>query len=607
MIILSNIPGVILNFLLHGYPVSQWIYLGKSDKVLYKLKRFLPSQAHSIDYARKLYELSEKWRDQYIRWIDEISFSGPISKEWLFSVPAVKNPYISNVYLYLCYFFVLEEYLREDKKIDLVIVDSPALSFLLKKYFSKRIRSHPINAFLGSRIYLEVFFRTILRFFRHAIDFARAWVAAKRVFKDRCRKLLRDKKIILIRNYITVQYLKSKTEEFDLRYFPKLYSYLQEHNSVPVFLPLAVVRNYRKLYKKVRESKQLIIFPEEFYKVRDYFNTFSSPLRALCYPLKIPELSGYSFAPLIREEYYANLTQSGILNAILLSCFGRRLKQSAIDLKGIINWAEFQAFEKGLVSGLREAFPAAKFIGSQPFLTAPNHMSLIPSQQERLLRLIPDRLLVLGPLGKRLINDYTVNVNVDFTPAFRYQSVFKSFSSRNGEHKNILVLMGYSLTNAVHTMKILCQCREYLQDYQSVYIKLHPVANYNKEILMKETIMALPHNFKFVEGALESYLEKISLSICGGSGTAVEVVLRGIPVILIADSNTLTMNYLSYKRDPYLWRLCFSQDEVKEALQYFRKILCEQPEQLSQKALEFRRLYFAEPDNRYWENYLIRE
>ncbi len=607
MILLSCIPSFFLKLFLQKQPIKKWIYLGKDNTVSLKFRSVLPKDAIELEYAKKLYTVSQQMRGDFIGWIDDTSFAGKIQKEWIFSVPAVKNTFISDLFLNICYFFVLEGLRKEDPDIDLIIVDSSALALSVKEAFS-------YDFFILNNFFIvfekgRVFLKSILRFVRHVFSFLRRFWAVKIVLSSRARQLLHGKnRIVLIRNYITDHFLTTYQDTLDKRYFPKLYSYLEKEGATAVFLPIPVqIKNYKTLLSKVKESKENIVFFEEFLKLKDYLYTFLTPLRALRYRIRPPLLHNFNLSRLIKEEYYANLTQFSFLYAILLSCFGKRVKERDLRLSGLVNWCEFQSFERGLMFGIKQVFPQAQIIGSQPFLISPNHLSIIPSRQEKLFNLVPDKMLVLGPLGKDAAREFIKDFPVEYTPLFRYQSVFKSLSTI-GVGKDLLVVLGYALSNTVYTLRILLAMEDQLKSFPKVRLKLHPVASFNQERLKKELgIDDFPSNFEFVTGPYEDYLASTSIAICGATGTSVELVVKSIPVVLISETNVLTMNYLAYKVDPDLWQLCFNAKEASGAIKHFLKLRKENPQHIQDKAFELRKLYFAQPNDQYWQNYLTKD
>ncbi len=604
-IFLASTPSFLMNLSLRGREVKTWVYFGNHHKTLNKLNNQFKNKATSLDYAKKLYALSEQKRTCFIQWIDAMSLTGQIKKEWLFSVPAIKNTYFSNLFLYLCYFFVLEDFILSKQNVDLIFVDSPALALILKKNFQNQVALSRTFKFCIIITYIKILVKSLLRFLKYFLDFTKRYLTSRWILQSRAKQILKDKEnIILIRNFITKDFTDNENDLFIKHFFPGLDSFLLNHQFTPVYLPIVVFSHtYWKVFLKIKQSKKTIILPEEFLTFPDYLDTFLTPLRALWHRVRAPLFERIDFNLLVKEEYYSNLTEFGLLYAVLLSRVGSRFKEANIKPLGIINWTENQAIEKGLISGLKEMFPQMQLLGSQPFVIPPNHLSLILSGQERLLGLVPDKLLVLGPVAKEVMMGYMKNLFIDYCPAFRYQNAFQI--EDNHRANNLMILLGYSLSNALYILRTLIQLKESFPAFDQVFVKLHPAGYFSQEKLLRELGLPLPKDYCFVDGQLEQYMNQISIGICGATGTAVELVIRGIPVIIVGETHALTLNYLSHKEDQDLWQLCFSAEEIVEAINRFRAMIQSHPKELKEKAREFRRAYFAEPNQRYWENYLI--
>lgn len=605
-IFLSNVPGFILAKELQGNSIKRWIYFGTDSSVPWKLERVFGKKAQQINYGKKLYETTQVKRKQFILWIDQIATGFLDRKEWLFSVPSVKNTCTSNLFLYTCYLSVFEDFIKEGEQVDLIFVDSPALAALLKDNFPDLIATAPVNGWLKLGFYCKVFMKSVLRLGKHLIELGRKFVSAKIVLKDRSRQLLKDKKnLVLIRNFSTGQFLDTRDDIMERHYFPGLYDYLKKKNYTPVFLPIITrTPSYRQLYQKVAKSEKTIIFPEEFLKIQDYLYTFLAPLRALTLRLPAPSYGHYQLGSLLREEYYANLTEYGFLYATLLSCLGKRFKEHNLAPLGIINWMENQALERGLVKGLRENFLDIQVVGGQPFFIQENYFSPVSSNQEQQSGLLPEKILVLGPAGKKSATEFTKAAQVDYSPPFRYASVL-SGQLADCQGNNLLVLFTINFKNAVHVMQTLLKIERHLESFDRIMIKLHPASYFDEKDLVAALGQNLSDRYEFINGRLEQYIDKTSIGFCGATGTAVELVMKGVPVIAIGESHVLTLDFLSCKKDPDMWQLCFSCEDVIGALNHFKILKEQRPQDLIQKAHEFRDFFIAQPSEKYWENYLV--
>ncbi|MCK5083273.1 MAG: hypothetical protein KAR31_10235, partial [Candidatus Omnitrophica bacterium] len=118
-----------------------------------------------------MYEVSKETRKSFIQWLDEVSLNYKDDLRWMLSAPAVRNTYNSDLFLNVCYYKVLEAYLKEEKDIDFIFVDSPALARLIKTNYSSRVQYSRFNSFLSFFCYVKLFLKFILRFFRYLFDY----------------------------------------------------------------------------------------------------------------------------------------------------------------------------------------------------------------------------------------------------------------------------------------------------------------------------------------------------------------------------------------------------------------------------------------------------
>lgn len=608
IIILANTPHFFIKYLAFRYPVRRWIYLGKDPSVAARVDATLCHRAKFIDYARTLYSLSTQKRRQFVDWMDAISATGRKQKEWFFSVPAVKNTASSNLFLYICYFFVLDDLIKKGQLVDLVVVDSPALAFLLRRQYFSSAR-FPVFNYLGvAAFFVRTFIICGYRYWRFFLDAFKKYVSARFVLAGRLKVLFpKGVSIVIVRNFIGPDFSWKDPGNFERHFFPGLGHYLGDRDKfMPAFLPIVLkCPSYRKLFAHICKSDKIVILAEEFLKLSDYVYAMGAWVRALWYKISTPLWEGLEFSGLVKEEYYSNLTEDMFLRANLLFRFGKRLKAEGIQPKGIINWNEYQAMEKGLISGLKESFPDLIVVGSRPFVYSPNHLSITPSLQDRLWGVIPHRTLVLGPIGREAVKEFLPDLPVDYSPAFRYEKLLDGRDRGTARRKNLMVLLGYTLPDAVFILKTLMGITEALELFERIYIRLHPATYFDENRLMRELRQSLPQQYVFAYGQMEDYLDQICIGVCGATGAAVNLIACGIPVIVIAGHYSLTMNYLSYKEDPQMWRLCFSSEEIIETVKEFYCGISHAPERFDEKAEEFRKAYFIKPDARYWQNYLI--
>jgi len=584
--------------------IKRWIYLGQNYAKTINFRQVLGDSSEEVGCSREMYLVSDNIRNEFVSAIDKLSLTGLPQKEWLFSAPAVKNPYLSDLYLNVCYFFAVKK-IMETKDLDLIIVDSPALADIIKANLGDQAIYPRFNKLLNVVYSLKRIIFSLAKMILFYYDALSRYFCAKLILKDRSLSNANCDNLYLIRNYIIAKLGEGNDDVLENHYFPGLYDYLKEQGKCPAFLPIVVnTRKYFDLYRSAKQSKKQIIFIEEFLRINDYLSLLVPVVKVLLLKKVNLYVGSVDFTKLCREDIARNISSDGYLNAHLYFSFGRRLKENQVKIKCFINWSEFQDFEKGLIAGLRENFPQLCVIGSQPFMSPINQLSLFLSKQDEILKIIPDRFLVMGKIAKDYINKLNVGVNVDYTPIFRYSSVYKRINDKRNPN-DLIVLFGYGLENTVSTIDMLVKIKDELKMFDKILLKFHPASKINKGVIEKYLRYRLPKEFLQIDGTLEDSLKTVRIGVCGATGAAVELVCHGIPVIVSGGRNSLTMNYLALKEEHYLWRLCFNECELKESLKDLNRILQEKPGLVKEKAEEFRKSYFNENSEQYFKNYIV--
>ena len=79
-----------------------------------------------------------------------------------------------------------------------------------------------------------------------------------------------------------------------------------------------------------------------------------------------------------------------------------------------------------------------------------------------------------------------------------------------------------------------------------------------------------PKRFEFVNGDFNDCVEKSNLLISSASSTCMETLAKGIPVIIIGNSYGLTHNPIPETITDDIWRLCYTPQEIADAIQFYQ-------------------------------------
>jgi hypothetical protein len=100
-------------------------------------------------------------------------------------------------------------------------------------------------------------------------------------------------------------------------------------------------------------------------------------------------------------------------------------------------------------------------------------------------------------------------------------------------------------------------------------IKTHPAHDVKK--LSDKWSKKLPEMFEFADGDFNSWIEKSDILISSASTVCLETLAKGIPVIVIGNSLGLTQLPIPGSINGNIWKLCYSVDDVIEAIKLYSK------------------------------------
>jgi CDP-glycerol glycerophosphotransferase (TagB/SpsB family) len=112
-------------------------------------------------------------------------------------------------------------------------------------------------------------------------------------------------------------------------------------------------------------------------------------------------------------------------------------------------------------------------------------------------------------------------------------------------------------------------------------IKPHPTQSLNK---IKNNLPELPNYISLTEEkSFAKLLYSTNILITEASGTCLEAIACGIPVIMMENEEGLTYDPIPSRVSEHLYKKVRSQDELKQALKYFINL---SPEHLQQQQLD---------------------
>ena len=538
----------------------------------------------SSKYVKQWNKIAYENHKPFTELIDCISRRHTKNVDWFVSSPASRNNLKIPLFHYCCCLVLLQELIRAREPIPEIVVDSKALKKIIDDYLVKeRVASRVIVVRLSVARRLKVFFLPLYLLLQDLLLFFFANLTRS------VRYPLPPNPLTLIDTFVLHGYIEED------RYYPGLRDALSDEEKKTVwFVPcysgiklsqsLTLVRNLRK-------SQRNFILKEDFLKPRDYLFAYSYLLRGRRLKVGTCTYQGIDISGLIKEELISLQGGSYSFLPLINYRFAKRLNESGVKLRLVVNWFENQDIDRGWNAGFRRFFPDTPTIGYQGFVAIPHYLCMFPSVEEEKNSVIPHEIMVMGKGLMHSARKFCADLDVKVAPAFRYQHVWqdRKFLPDLKEY-TILVALPILPSDAIYMLTSLALEKSHLLKTCRVRIKSHPALS--ASMIKKCFPGTWPKELEFVSGEFNDCVEQANLLISCASSTCLETLAKGIPVIIMGNRNGLTHNPIPESITEDIWRLCYTLEELEQAVEYYKNRGEKKIKEHEKVGAEIRKEYF---------------
>jgi hypothetical protein len=520
--------------------------------------------------------------------IDSLSRQHGKNIDWWVSSPASRNTLVSPFFHYCCCIALLQELIRKKEPVSEIITDSRAFKKILEDYLGKQgVNARVTLAQLPVKQRLKELVRPIYTIFGLPLKHLLLFFAAK--LTRSLRKPLTSAPLILIDTFVMPGYIEKD------RYYPGVLDALSEEEKQRVwFVPHLYGFHpwqYLSVLKRLRKAERNFISKDDFLKFGDYWCLWQHLFRVRKLQIKPSFFCGVDISPLVREELtgFRNVGSSYV--PLLNYSFAKRLKETGVKLRLVIDWFENQNIDRGWNVGFRCFFSEAETIGYQGFIVSAHYLCMYPTEVEKDSGVIPHKVAVIGRGLAQSARRLCPDLDVCIAPAFRFQHVWqeRKYFPVAGGH-TILVALPIVISEAVYILKLLVPAANESADGVRFWIKPHPTASQSQ--IQSAFGSGWPEQFEFVDGDFGDCVEKSNLLVSSASSACMETLAKGIPVVIIGNSNGLTQNPIPETITEDIWRLCYNQHEVKDAIQFYQARSPEKIKEHEEAGKRIREEYF---------------
>ena len=403
-----------------------------------------------------LFEVKKKNRKLFCYWINNISKKHLKNFDWWLTIPSSRNPYLSNLYDYICILETLDILIR--KKIKLIITTScKGLHQIIKK---KEILN---NSLLKIKLIKKNSKFEFLYIPKAIIFYSIIFFFIKIFIKK--NNLLYGTKNILVESFFLTN--SNNKESFNKNIFKINYKKIF---LVPNFL---IQKNVFLILKKIRRlNTSKYIFKEHHLKLSDLIYSLFHFIRKKNFLSKYEKFKNWDLSPLVNEEIRSNKNYYSAIIGILNLRFFKRIKEKNISLKKTISLFENQAAGRGWSLGSRTFYPDVENLGYQGYINFSQFLNSMPCKFEEEAKILPNKIAVINKIFKKNKREFFPKIKVIPAPALNYQFKDKKITKKFS-NEFLLVLTGIKKVD----QKLIDWSFKFLDTNKNVRLKIrfHPI------------------------------------------------------------------------------------------------------------------------------------
>ena len=488
-------------------------------------------------------DIAKQSRGLFTQIVSEISEPIKYNIDWWVEGPASRNPFASPFFHYFCSINLVNKLINNKYDISEIIVDSFALKQILKQYFTKNSKSILIK-YQGTK--LNYYFKHLI------IPFYK----------------IPNNALTLIDVFAYHEFTSKD------RYYNGLWknlNYLQKESTF--FVPTLIMIPRKKMisaYKILRTSDRNFLVKEDYLKISDLIYAIGHYFRLLRITISPVIVLSIDISSLVKEELRSMKGYSNAVEGLLNYRFAKRIKEKKTKLRLVIDWFENQVVDKGWNAGFKKFYPGIPTIGYKGYITSLQYLCTYPSIMEDNSDVLPSRFAVIGKGLIESTRNFSANLNVEISPAFRFQHVWdKTTVEPNSYYFTILVALPIIHEESITILKLV---KDYLKatNYTDLrfLVKIHPAVS--EEIMKIKFGGDWPEEFTIIKGTSSRYIPKSDIIISGMSSICLETMSLGVPVIFVENLYGISYNPIPEEIPQVLWRSCRTSEDINNAIGYYR-------------------------------------
>jgi len=519
-----------------------------------------------IGLLKKIAGLDVEVGKDYTEYIGNIALENSVSElDWLIGMTN-RDPYHNQLFDDFCKLKILDYCLTNEISFDTIVVDNngmcKAVEDICKGYNIKC--NVEINKGKKRNVLFRVLYNFTMSCYVALISFIIPRVLPKNNFHP-------NGPVMYVDTFIRAANFDQEGVFTD-NYYDGMIDKLSHQSSievcyVPVLYGIKTPADLKWIIEKSRRSDFKFLLMEESLKLYDYlyalFMSFYLPLKIK----SIPSYHGIDVSYLVNHELRKDLFSLSLFRSILIYRFIRRLKNSGVELKQVIDWNENQLVDRALNLAIRKYYSGIPIVGYQGYVVSEYYVSHSPADYEVMAGTIPDCIGVISPKLIDRKKRFYSKQKVILAPAFRMKNLLKYEGYKKGGDSIILLALPSHIDMCKNIINI---CMDIILPINKKFvIKIHP--SISKESFISLVPQVQSPQFQFATGPLSSYFSEASLLISSNSSACFEAISSGVYVAIIGELTNIPSNPVDGIFEQCYWDICYEPECLQDIIDMVRE------------------------------------
>jgi hypothetical protein len=544
-----------------------WVYADTSFAEYQRVHRYLEKKAHVLCSPRQFQQVAIDSREAFVAWVDS-NLESVIGTPLLLT-PLSRNPF-HGLFLHAVWIRFLAERIGSYGEEILVVTSSAGMARSLNQHCNERGISVQV---VGALSYLlsvaKRNLRSIVKFGYQLFHALCCLTLSRLVLGLSYRRRLAG--VDLLIDTFLLKDDVSPGGAVNHRYFPGLVDWYKKKGNRPAYYPsLFRVPVWRlvALYRGYARSPYLFCAPELFQRLSDLaFSVAECLIQGFrSTNMSHPVLFGANITPLV-EGLKFQVAMDG-LQPMLLVRTPKRLAESGIFPRYLLDWFENQPLDQATMIGFRQSIPTCQVIALHQYAFYSAILNFYVTTREVAEGIVPNSHWVCGNVWPKRVATYDRLGSYTVVPALRYGYLHRR-EIRDEDGSELLVLLTHSVDESVSVLALIGDMLPLLaQVFSGITIKTHPTLTLHRlhRAMGRNGRKVFRENsVRFKSSGLDELFGSARLVVSAGSGSALEAVAVGLPVLLVGRCAGIDVCPLEYV-DQRIWKTIFDVTEFEAAI-----------------------------------------